>query len=60
MPYVSSEDVDATTARAKELGATALMEPYDLENVGRLSMLVDPTGATFGLLKPSAEMTSQG
>jgi uncharacterized protein len=57
MPYVATEDVDATTARAKELGATPLMEPYDVENVGRISMLVDPTGATFGLLKPSAEMT---
>ena len=53
IPYVARDDVDATVARAKELGATVLMEPSDVENVGRISLLVDPTGATFGLIKPS-------
>jgi predicted enzyme related to lactoylglutathione lyase len=51
-PYVAVDDPDATTARAKELGATALMEPMDVPNVGRLGVLQDPQGATFGIIKP--------
>jgi predicted enzyme related to lactoylglutathione lyase len=42
-----------STVEIQELGGTAPREPYDLENVGRISMVVDPTAATFGLLEPS-------
>jgi uncharacterized protein len=49
--YIGTDDVDATTARAKELGATIHVEPTDIPNVGRFSVLQDPAGAAFGLFK---------
>jgi uncharacterized protein len=49
--YIATDDVDATTARAKELGATVHVEPTDIPNVGRFSVLQDPAGAAFGLFK---------
>jgi uncharacterized protein len=51
-PYVAVEDVDATTAKATELGASALMEPMDVPKVGRLAVIRDPQGAVFGIIKP--------
>jgi predicted enzyme related to lactoylglutathione lyase len=50
-PYLATPDVDASTAKAKELGATVYVEPMEVENVGRFSVLGDPTGATFGLFQ---------
>ena len=54
MVYIGTSDVDATTARAKELGATVQREPFDVGEVGRLSIVTDPTGATFGLFQPAS------
>jgi predicted enzyme related to lactoylglutathione lyase len=53
--YIGTDDVDATTARAKELGATVHIEPADIPNIGRFSVLQDPTGAAFGLYKGSGQ-----
>jgi uncharacterized protein len=49
--YIGTDDVDATSARAKELGATIHVEPTDIPNTGRFSVLQDPAGAAFGLFK---------
>jgi predicted enzyme related to lactoylglutathione lyase len=50
--YIGTDDVDATTARAKELGGTVIVEPMDIpNNIGRFSVLQDPAGAVFGLFK---------
>jgi predicted enzyme related to lactoylglutathione lyase len=54
VPYVYADDIDATAARAKELGASVVVEPMDVPSVGRIAVVVDPQGATFGLFKPSA------
>ena len=51
-PYVAVEDPDATAAKGKELGGDALMEPMDVPEVGRLAVLRDPQGATFGIIRP--------
>ena len=51
-PYVAVEDVDATAAKAAELGGSALMEPMDVPKVGRLAVLRDGQGAVFGIIKP--------
>ena len=48
LPYVLVKDVDATTAKARSLGAKVTMEPQDW-GPGRASVLVDPTGARFAL-----------
>lgn len=49
MPYVLVTSVDESVARAKELGATILMEPMDATDAGRLAVLQDPTGAHVSL-----------
>jgi predicted enzyme related to lactoylglutathione lyase len=51
-PYVAVDDPDATTAKATELGGTALMEPMDVPTVGRIAVIRDPQGAVFGIIKP--------
>jgi len=50
-PYVAVEDVDATTAKATKLGASALMEPMDVPKVGRIAVIRDPQGAVFGIIR---------
>jgi predicted enzyme related to lactoylglutathione lyase len=49
IPYVGTDDVDATAEAAKRLGATVATEPADIPNGGRYAILVDPNGATFGV-----------
>jgi predicted enzyme related to lactoylglutathione lyase len=47
--YVTVSDVDAATAKAKGLGASAFMEPMDVMDAGRMAVLADPAGAVFSL-----------
>jgi predicted enzyme related to lactoylglutathione lyase len=55
-PYVAVEDPDAITAKAVELGGTVLAEPMDVPKVGRIGVLRDPQGATFGIIRPDPAM----
>jgi predicted enzyme related to lactoylglutathione lyase len=50
--YFAVEDVDASTRKAIELGSRELVAPMDFAG-GRFSILMDPQGAGFGLLKMS-------
>lgn len=50
MNYIAVDDVDASVEKAKELGGTPMGEPVDIPKVGRMSVIKDPTGATFALL----------
>lgn len=50
--YISTSDIDATIARATELGGTSLMPVMDVMDLGRMTMVNDPEGATFGLWQP--------
>lgn len=55
MPYFQVEDCDATVASAASLGAKTIMPPTDIPNVGRFSVLQDPQGAHFSIIRlPSA------
>ena len=47
--YFEVDDVDATAARANELGGTA-MEPFDTP-AGRIAIVSDPGGAMFQVIK---------
>lgn len=49
--YIATDDVDATSARAEELGATIIMAPMDVEQVGRFGTIIDPQGAAFMVLQ---------
>jgi predicted enzyme related to lactoylglutathione lyase len=50
--YLTVGDTDATVQRAQELGATVLVPPNDIPP-GRMAMLADPYGATFGIVQPT-------
>jgi predicted enzyme related to lactoylglutathione lyase len=52
LPYVQVASADATHEKAKRLGATILVTPTDIPNVGRFSILADTQGATIGVLQP--------
>lgn len=48
--YFAVDDTDAAVARAGELGGSVRMPPMDLP-VGRFSVLADPQGATFAVIR---------
>jgi predicted enzyme related to lactoylglutathione lyase len=50
--YVTVDDVDATAARANELGATLLAEPFDVFDSGRMAIFQDPQGAVLSVWQP--------
>jgi predicted enzyme related to lactoylglutathione lyase len=52
--YFNVDDVEATVARARQLGAQVLMEPAPIPGVGTLAALVDPQGAAFSLMTPES------
>jgi predicted enzyme related to lactoylglutathione lyase len=53
LTYLGVDDVDASTAKAEELGAGVMIPPADIEGIGRFSVITDPTGAAVGLFKPN-------
>ena len=50
--YIGSDDVDAASRRSEELGGAILLGPLDVPGTGRVAVLRDPDGATFGLFHP--------
>ncbi len=50
LSYFAVDDTDATAATANKLGATTLVPPTDIPP-GRFSVLTDPAGAVFGIIK---------
>ena len=49
--YVAVDDVDRVASKAFELGGTIVGPPMDVENVGRMSEIQDPTGARIFIIK---------
>jgi predicted enzyme related to lactoylglutathione lyase len=49
LSYASVTSADESAAKAKELGATLMKEPFDVMTVGRMAVVQDPTGAVFAL-----------
>jgi uncharacterized protein len=50
--YVTVDDVEAATERARVLGANVFADPFDVMDAGRMSTIQDPTGAVFCLWQP--------
>jgi hypothetical protein len=48
LSYVQVEDAAVTAKTAKQLGASVLAGPLDVFDLGRLMILQDPQGASFG------------
>ena len=54
LAYALVDDVVAATAKAKSLGATVMRDITEVPNAGSFSIIIDPTGAAFGLWQPKA------
>ncbi len=54
LTYFAVDDCDARAARAERLGAKIGQPPTDIPNVGRFSVIQDPQGAAFAILRSSA------
>ena len=52
LTYIAVDDVDEAAERATELGAK-VHKTMDIPNVGRMSIIEDPTGAMFATFKPN-------
>jgi len=48
--YITVADVDTSTKRAKDAGATITTEPMDMPGIGRMSSIIDPQGARLSLI----------
>ncbi|HWQ95088.1 MAG TPA: VOC family protein [Gammaproteobacteria bacterium] len=47
--YVLVDDIQASTKKAKSLGATIAKDVMEVGDFGWMSVIVDPTGAALGL-----------
>ncbi len=47
--YISVDDVDAATAQAAAEGGQVYMQPFDVMENGRMSVVADPTGGVISL-----------
>jgi len=52
LAYVGVDDINAATKKAKELGAMVVMDVTEVGEVGWMSVISDPTGATLAMWKP--------
>ena len=54
-PYIGVADLEATLARARELGGKVLLEPNQEIYQGRVAALADPTGVAFLVVELEGE-----
>ncbi len=51
--YISTDDIDATVAKATEAGATVMAPAMEVGDLGSMAVIVDPVGAVLGLWQPA-------
>jgi predicted enzyme related to lactoylglutathione lyase len=49
LSYIAVVSADDTTKTAKDLGANVMAGPFDVFDLGRMSVITDPQGATFAI-----------
>ena len=49
--YVDVDDIDATIARAKELGAVIFMDKMEIPDVGWMTVIGDPGGSRIAAMQ---------
>ena len=53
MAYLAVDDVDARVEKAVKAGAKLMKPIFDVPNVGRIAVLMEPGGAGVGWMTPS-------
>jgi uncharacterized protein len=49
LSYVATDDADATQTKTEAAGGRVVMKAFDVMDAGRMTVLQDPNGATFGV-----------
>jgi predicted enzyme related to lactoylglutathione lyase len=57
--YISSDDADASVAKAKAAGAMALVEPMDVMDAGRMAVVAHPAGGIVGIWEPRSHIGAE-
>ena len=52
LPYVGVDDINQATDKARSLGASIVMGPQEIPNVGWMTLFKDPTGCNIAIFKP--------
>ncbi len=52
LPYVMVDDIAVATDKARSLGATIIEDATEIPDMGFMSIIRDPTGASLGLWQP--------
>jgi uncharacterized protein len=60
MSFLAVDDVDARVAKALGAGAKLAMPVFDVPDVGRIAMLLEPSGAGVGWITPVAPQAKKG
>jgi uncharacterized protein len=55
MAYVGVDDLEASTKKARELGAKVLLDVTEVGSFGWMSVISDPTGATVAMWKGKSQ-----
>jgi hypothetical protein len=56
LPYVAVDDLAAATQRAKDLGATMIMENIPVADFGKFTIFQNPTGAVIAMWQGTGKM----
>jgi predicted enzyme related to lactoylglutathione lyase len=56
LTYFTVADADATAAQAQEMGGKVIVPPTDIPGTGRFTVLMDPQGAPFAVIKMTMPM----
>jgi predicted enzyme related to lactoylglutathione lyase len=57
--YATVDDVDAVTSTVEAAGGSVMAPPFDVFTAGRMSVIVDPTGAALCLWEPRDNIGSE-
>ena len=50
--YISVKSADDAAKKAADLGANVMVEPFDVMDLGRMSVIIDPVGAAISVWEP--------
>jgi predicted enzyme related to lactoylglutathione lyase len=57
--HICVESADETAAKTRDAGGRVLVEPIDVSDAGRMSVLSDPAGAVFCIWQPAEHKSAQ-
>ena len=59
LTYITVDDIDATAAKVAPAGGSVMQEPMDVMDVGRMALIVDPSGGVVALWQANKHIGSE-